>query len=148
MNHPKPLSDIESFTLVVYFGSEDGYENEELKALCNKFPYIRNIYKLETKLVGKSVVTARHNEGYLFFGCIVKQRHTDPFNFTNFQKCLAGIQNRNRKEQYEFVAFQAFLEDGSDLIVSKIINLMRYALTGVDIYVCWPDKLRSLMPHT
>ncbi|GJQ70845.1 hypothetical protein Trydic_g768 [Trypoxylus dichotomus] len=146
VNILKTLSEIESGTIMIYFGSEDGFETEEIKDLSKKFPYIRNTYRLATKTVGEYINTERHKDGYVFYGCIVRKKHTDPFSFVDFQKCLRGIQNRNRRDKYYYIAFQAFMEDGSDLIVSKIINLMRYAMTDVDVYVCWPENLSQYMP--
>ncbi|KAI4471144.1 hypothetical protein MML48_1g08476 [Holotrichia oblita] len=146
VNDPKPLSEIASGTIMIYFLSKDGYETDEIKSLYHKFPFLRfSVRDISSKILGQYVNIQRND--YNFYGCIVRNSHKDLFSFQDFQKCLNSIQMRNRRDKYEYIAFQAFLENGSELIVEKIVNLISHSMTYVHVYVCWPEDLLKFMPY-
>lgn len=147
VNVDYPLINIESGTLIIYFGTMDGAITDEMKTLDEKFRILRD-YKNNPRTLGKPVVTMTPDKNFVLYGCIVRNKERDPFNYERFQECLSAIQRENRKlghNAYSFVALTA-VEDGEDLLLQKMLNLLRHSLNNVSIYVCWPKELQNQMP--
>lgn len=147
-NVEKPAVQIEAETAIVYLGSEDGYVTEEIDSLSTKFRTVRRDYTTSNRKLGDVIQTWSNDNYYALYGCIVKKQRDDLFDYISFQKCINRLKTLNRKENmFYFVAFQAFVDKSDDLIITKIVNMLRYSLIGVDIYVCWPQQLAHLMPR-
>ncbi|KAF2883990.1 hypothetical protein ILUMI_22188 [Ignelater luminosus] len=146
-NVEKPVVQIEPETAIVYFGSEDGYVSEEVDSLSTKFRTVKRDYTTSNRKLGDVIQTWSDNN-YALYGCIVKKQKDDLFDYISFQKCINRLRTLNSKEnKFYYVAFQAFLDQSDDLVISKVINLLRYSLRDVEVYVCWPHHLAYLMPR-
>lgn len=139
-----PLVEIENGTAILYFGTEDGFISEDIEDLDKKFRIIID-YKSTRKQLGDIIHAHKNNDAYSLYGCIVRKTKDAPFDFMSFHKCITQIKKKNK--DYYYVAFQAFLDSSDDLIVNKIVNMLRHSLIKLEIYVCWGGKMKQYMPQ-
>lgn len=143
VNAKYPLSKIESGSIVLYFGTENGDTNPVMESLDKKYYIIPN-YKKSQKILGNVIRTEKFND--IIYGCIVKKKNEDLFNFAYFEKCLKEIKKRNKKDQYMYVAIEAIRDE--DLLLEKITNIIRTILYDLELYICWPEELQYYMPDS
>lgn len=51
------------------------------------------------------------------------------------------IKKTNNKEGYEYVGISDVVDDSDWILMDKIVNIMRYTLQLVDIYICKAFKV-------
>ena len=129
---------IGDYCTILYIGSRDGYVTEEMKKLNNRFSMIPIYVNSERKL-GHVIRTEYRNINYVLYGCIVRNSQGDPFNFEFFEMCLRKVRGNYEKDKHYYVAIDAFRERTDEMIMAKIINLMRNTLHDMEIHICWSD---------
>lgn len=145
VNVKKPVANIESETTIIYLSSEDGYESDEMEQLDKKYPFLSQ-FRRERKSLGTIIRSDFSTKYYILYGCIVKKTNECPFDFVSFTKCLTQINKHNKKDKYVYIGFQAIKDEKDDLLMEKIVTLLRNYLTNVEIYICWDGDLVSHMP--
>lgn len=133
-----PIWDIESYTVIVYFSTEDGYLTNSVIELDKKFHFL-NKFRQTRRNLGDAIRHDDKNRNYILYGCIVRKSKEDSFDFKSLKKCLLEVNKNNRQDQYDYIAFEA-LGDDEGLLHEKILTLMRFYLRKVEIYVCLSTK--------
>ncbi|KAK4872808.1 hypothetical protein RN001_014837 [Aquatica leii] len=139
-----PLVEIEPGTAIIYFGTVNGHVSEDLQSLDNKFRIIGDYMRANRKL-GDVIQVYKNDQQYSLLGCITRNTEKDLFDFSSFQKCIVQVKKLN-KNHYGYIGIQAFHDDHDDLLLNKIINMMRYSFIKVEVYVCWGGKMLNFMP--
>lgn len=116
-----------------------------MEELDKKFSFL-NEFRRARKQLGDVIKYEVKNKYYILYGCIVRKTQKDPFNFKSFTKCLSQISKNNRKDKYIYIGIQAIKDDNDDLLMEKILSILKNYLSKVDIYVCWQGDLISKMP--
>ncbi|CAH1170078.1 unnamed protein product [Phaedon cochleariae] len=133
VNEYKPLVEIEEYTIILYYASEDGHISEEMETLAKKFNILPE-FKKSPKQLGKPI---RHEiKNHILYGCVVRKNEKALFDFSAFGRCLFEVNKNNRKDQYEYVALQELEDSKDDLLNEKIITLLRFHLKHVNIHLC------------
>lgn len=119
----------------MYFGSEDGHISHDMEELDKKFKVVFHYQTYRNRKLG-NIVIQNNNADYPVYGCIVRKNKDDKFDFAALKKCMQEINKINKKDQYEYVGVSEVLDDDDCILMDKIINIMRYELRHVNIYIC------------
>ncbi|XP_071057514.1 uncharacterized protein [Onthophagus taurus] len=143
----KSVADIESYTIIIYPCSRDENITKTMTDLDKKFN-IRTDYGRSRRNLG-DVIRTDTRLNYILYGVVVKERAQDPVNYVHFQRCIKEINQRNNKhDQYEYVAMEAFRDDPDNMVINKLVNLMRNTFYyNVEVYICWPEELKQFAPR-
>lgn len=141
----KSIADIESETTIIYLSSEDGYVSEEMNQLDKKFSFLAEFTRASKRL-GDVIRSDFPKRYYILYGCIVRKTNKEPFDFVSFAKCVSQINKNNRKENYYYIAIQAIKDERDQLLMEKILTILKNYLTKVEVYVCWHGNLVDKMP--
>lgn len=144
INHQKlSLVDIESGTGHIYFGYCDGTVTDDITSLSSKFS-ILPAYKSNKREIGDVIRTQEKID--IAYGIIIKQSPKDKFSFVQLEKGLRQLNKFIKKDEYNYVGFQAFVDENDEQIIDKITTIMQYALKDVEIWVCWPKDIEKYCP--
>lgn len=139
----QPLTDIQSQTGLVFFGSEDGVTSFEMECLAKKYDYLQE-YKNKKKITGDVIKIINRNE-YLY-GLIIRRLHSQQIVYSEFEKCLFNLRKMLKADETVYIGIQGFVENGDQVLTDKLVNLMQNTLQDVEIWVCWPKELEHLCP--
>lgn len=126
------IKDIEEYSIIVYLGSEDARVTPQISKLDSHFKIMKE-YRNSAR-IGTTVLTKVQQDKYLIYGCIVKRKQYDPVDYVQFLKCIADINKMNLKLKPPYFYVAMLKENDNDnLLMSKIVNLMRNCFHNVDI---------------
>lgn len=141
---PKPIIDLEAWSIIIYIGYEDGYVSDHIKELDKKFKILAE-YQKRCKSE-KTIETVIKTKNYILYGFIIKKNKDDNICYKRFDECLVQVQKYNRKHLYEYVGFEYFEDENDPCVMDKLINLLRNTLSHVEIYICYPKQYELRCP--
>lgn len=139
-----PVSKIASGTIIIYFSTERGDIEEDVHELSEKFNFLEPFKRTLPKKIGDSIRYEDKRKYYILYGCIVRKTSKDLFDFNGFAKCLSQINKDNKKDCYDYVAYQNINDNNDPIINTKIVTLLRNLLREVEVYVCKNNKSEEL----
>jgi hypothetical protein len=135
------LTDIESATALLFFGSEDGGLDNCGEDLDRKFSFLPE-YRKQPKKVGTVTRLVKRDE--VLYGLIVRKKQSDVFSYLNFENCLVELRKMVRKDEFIFIGVEAFCDRDDSDTMEKVITVMKYIITDpkLEFYVCWPKDMQ------
>lgn len=150
VNVSYPVTEIEAGTIIVYFGTVDGAVDTAFAEVDKKFRILSD-YKRGPRTLGQVVRTDAFNGDYLLFGFIVRKSINDTLDYEVVQKCAQEVHKINKKfgdQAYQYLALDVFRDPPDDeMQFNNVLNILRSTLSNVDVYICYPKNLSSLMPR-
>lgn len=139
-----PLITIESYTGLLFFGTEDGYLDSSAKSINDKLNFA-NEYQSAAKSVGKIWHrNKRNSDKYFVYSLIVAKSRKDKVLFTNVEQCCRELQKQLKRDETEFVGLEALKDwQGQDnTFTEKVSTMLRNLLHKPvkEFWVCYRQE--------
>ncbi|KAH1005474.1 hypothetical protein HUJ04_006454 [Dendroctonus ponderosae] len=135
------ITEIECNTIILYFTTCKGDEDEIMRNLSEKSKYLPEFRKCKPKALGDIVYFEDNSQEWGLCGCIVRETNSSELSFKSLYKCIQNINKKNdgfRENRFNYIATQ-WVNSSSyhdELINEKVITMLTTYLRNVSVYVC------------
>lgn len=119
---------------------------EEMKSLDETFRFLMRLDK-SRKVLGTVVRTEAHPREFVYI-LICKKTEKDPLDYPAMHRALKELQKLMKKDRYEYMGIQAFVDKNDCDVMGKVETMFRYSYILAELWICYPPELKHLMPQS